>query len=410
MPWTPPGFVPDAPDSAWRPPGFVPDTSADSAALAQGREMFSPKATTRRWLRIGPFVGGAAGGAVGGVPGATLGGMAGKLAEQGLGGTLPKSAKEAVDTIGGAGVEQGAYELISAIPGLAALVSGRIGDSIKRRAVASALEKVAAVAGAKNIEAPLAAEIAGSTAARRASADQASQILHVAAPGNDIPHAEIADRVIAAQEKAHGATYTPEARAAMLQRVRERVPEVVGEHTLDAIPASGDALSLEHANVAKQAFQQRSKPGYNAIEGGARPNPKLDMAIASAYKEAIEARAPAVGAANAATATEIREGQQLAKMKKSQPGARKGRVLSARDNAMARVQAVEAAGQSPLGLSLTHGVTINPSGVAGAMDAVKGVAGHPAAKATANTLAIIARLIAAGQRFNQPDSLATGGR
>lgn len=58
-----------------------------------------------------PFLLGAGGGMVAGIPGATVGGMLGKGIEQAATGTLPRSPKEAVDTIGGSGLEQGGLQL-----------------------------------------------------------------------------------------------------------------------------------------------------------------------------------------------------------------------------------------------------------------------------------------------------------
>lgn len=389
MTWTPPGFVPDTP-KGWAPEGFVPDTTGLGAAQGFLREVSSPAGMESRWLRAVPYVAGAAGGVAGGIAGATIAGMGGKLLEQGMTGRLPKSPKEAVDTVGGAGIQQGGLEAGGQLLGAGARLAGRglgkAAEMVETRAGNAAAAKTVKAIAAKDVTKDVAARLPALEADRVAAAGRTSDALTSAdaAGARPITSKEVADRIVAKQAARFPDKATPAYRSYMRSVVKRRIDEVLNEYSLGAIkpPAKPVAsglvdeygvpvpapraepvkFDLSEANFAKQSFQTNSKAELNSQSRGIAHKPGLDRAIANAYKDAIEHRVPEARDLNQQTKGIIQDIQGVRKIDNTNHSPSAAAIRANRDVRVARTLATTP-GPSELAsihLGLSPGVRLAP--------------------------------------------------
>jgi len=339
-------------------------------------EVFGPQATTRRALRAIPYLTGAVGGALtapigAGIPGATIGGMVGKAAELAIAGERPPSAVEGLRTIGGEGIEQGLLQAPSALVGPAARGLMGLRDLARTRAVGQAVKELRAISSAREAANPLAKRIelaiersrAGAQARdigprveaalqkargqRMAAGKVVSQTIEQG-QGN-ITIGDLTDHIVAKQQATfRGAKYSPPDRTRLARDIRERIREVAQEKSLGALKGNKLVFDLEESQHLKRAFQTTKRGAFNALSRGVRPNPDLDIALADAWKELIEQRAPGVQQANQAARTAIRREQRLTATKAGLPTEEEKALKQAqREVSMrAREPALRAAGRA----------------------------------------------------------------
>ena len=279
----------------------------------------------RRALATLPVIGGGVGGGLGAAAGATaggigaipgaaagagLGGASGKVAEnlllQAVGLDRPKPIGQTMRETAAEGLMQGGLQLAG---GAAAGQAARWGRPLMEAAVGAPrglrreFPKLAETIFRERI--PVGKEAAAIASARRSqSAGEAAKLIRNATKaGVRLNIEEIALPAIQLEEAAIGRPLSWINRQAVVNRVMERMKELVGRERFVTQVKLGKVISPERAQHAKRIAQQTAKGARRAQALGQTvlDDPRLDDAIAKGTRAALESHVGGLAAANVRT-------------------------------------------------------------------------------------------------------------
>lgn len=414
-----------------------PDTLATSLppGVAPPGEMFGPEATFRRTLRAAPFAAGLAGGMVGGPVGAGLAGGATQAVIEAspyggprTGARVPlmlpglppleglQVPAEALGRVEQAAGLQAGLELPGLALGAASRVLGRFGGRLRGRTAQKAVEKVQAVARARDIRQPLESAARVTQAAREAAGGATAQAIEKATPAAPRTTVEdIVDMVVNKRQETLKRPLDAVHRRQLEAETRKTVRRVAKEFSLGTHggggPGGGARLHFDfgEVNVLKRAFQRQggNRAAYAAAERGVVLNPTLDRDIAGSLKSYTERVVPELRDLNRATQAAIREEQGVRRLQAAQPTEPVRRLRAGQQEAVARTLALQPSGESLIGFhaGLPPGVTIRAGRGAELSEGVSRVLGHPAVGQLARYSPRLAALMLALGQEEQPQEI-----
>lgn len=290
---------------------------------------------------------GAAAGGIGAVPGAVAGGALGDaggrvLENMGRGVLgLPRTSGAIERAVGASGnrllpgvgpvldtaeqallggATEGAGTFAFGVPGKTA--GGALERSMARRAaageaksIAKAGNKAVALRRARDI-APELEQAAQVASANRKQAGKAvgDAIKAANVPGSEGTVGEIADRILAEQRATFGTTVP---RQQMVRAVRNRMKQILPEHTIGALRGNELVFDLPKLHRIQRIFDTVMRGTHEKVGRGVYPNPTLDNGIVSAVRAHLAEHVQDIEPLKEAAGTAIKEHQAISRIANS---------------------------------------------------------------------------------------------